>query len=100
MIDINELKPILSDILGEREDTASIIERITAIDKPSDTPPADYEARITELNSQWEKRFKDTFFKPQATNEQAKSFNEPAGGEPEATKEPTLTYDGLFKKGE
>lgn len=101
MINLDELKPILSEILGDREDQASIIERVTAIDKPVDTPPADYQKQIDELNKSWEKRFKDTFFKPaekQDTPEQ-KTYDNPAGGQSDVS-EPKLTYDNLFTKGD
>lgn len=99
MINLEELKPILSDILGDREDTASIIERITAIDKPVDTPPADYQKQIDDLNKSWEKRYRDTFFKPADKSEETKTYENPAGGQSDVT-EPKLTYDNLFTKGD
>lgn len=100
MINIDELKPILSEILGEREDQAAFIERITAIDKPVE-PPQNNDDAIKELNKQWEQRFRNAFFKNDTeTKQETKTYNEPAGGETPAPEQP-LKYDDLFKpKGE
>lgn len=103
MINLDDLKPILSDILGEREDTASIIERITAIDKPIEPQSTDAQAQIDALNASWEKRFRDTFFKPAEPNKapETKQYDNPAGAETNVNAETTnFTFDALFTKGD
>lgn len=101
MINIDELKPILSELLGDREDQATFIERITALDKPSETP-ANSDDAIKELNKQWEERFRNAFFKNEGleNKQETKQYNSPAGGDTPAPEQP-LTYEALFtKKGE
>lgn len=100
MIDLNELKPILGELLGEREDQANFIERITALDKPTETAPNN--DAINELNKQWEQRFRNAFFKNEGleNKQETKQYNSPAGGDTPAPEQP-LTYEALFtKKGE
>lgn len=101
MINIDELKPILSEILGDREDQAGFIERITALDKPVETQSTNDDA-IKELNKQWETRFRNAFFKNEGVENktETKQYNEPAGGESPTPEQP-LKYEDLFtKKGE
>lgn len=56
MIDINELKPILSEILTD-ENSVDIIEKIQAIDKPGVT-----QADLDKLDKEWKERYRKAFF--------------------------------------
>ena len=59
MIKLDELRPILEEL----EVSADTIEKIVAIDTHSEGTIG--QEKIDELNAQWEKRFKDAFFKPE-----------------------------------
>ena len=56
MIDIEELKPILNDILTD-ENSVDVIERIQAIDKPGVT-----QADLDKLDNEWKERYRKAFF--------------------------------------
>lgn len=58
MINIDELKPIIQPLLDGRDDAASVIESITAIDKDID-PDAD---KIAAINKDWNDRYMAAFF--------------------------------------
>ena len=51
MIDINELKPILNEILTD-ENSVDVIEKIQAIDKPGVT-----QADLDKLDNEWKERY-------------------------------------------
>lgn len=55
MIDIEELKPILSEILTD-ENSVDIIEKIQAIDKPGVT-----QADLDKLDNEWKERYRKAF---------------------------------------
>ena len=56
MIDIEELKPILSEILTD-ENSVDIIEKIQAIDKPGVT-----QSDLDKLDNEWKERYRKAFF--------------------------------------
>lgn len=60
MIKMDELKPILEPLLEGREDSATIIESISGIDREPDPP--DFSEREKELNKSWNDRFMKAFF--------------------------------------
>lgn len=55
MIDIEELKPILNDILTD-ENSVDVIERIQAIDKPGVT-----QVDLDKLDNEWKERYRKAF---------------------------------------
>lgn len=100
MIDMNDLKPILQPLLND-ENTASVIESITAIDKD------DYVSKteIDKINKEWNDRYTKTFFGGTPITESVANTNvsdpivttEASTNEVVEEKEPT-TYDDLFKE--
>ena len=56
MIDINELKPILNEILTDKN-SVDIIEKIQAIDKPGVT-----QADLDKLDNEGKERYRKAFF--------------------------------------
>ena len=58
MINLEELKPILQPLLDGRDDSASVIESIQAIDKDVDVD----QAKIDEINKSWNDRYLAAFF--------------------------------------
>ena len=92
MINIDELKPILEGLLDGREDSADIIEQVSALDKPVEIDRSE----IDELNASWNERFKRQFFgeKADTIDESIPTVTETPVAEEEA--EPEYTYDSLF----
>lgn len=82
MIDIEELKPILSGLLEGREDSADVIAQITEIDKPYDKgyTEDDLNSRISSINDEWNEKFKKAFFGEKADT--LTGDPEPAEGAP------------------
>lgn len=66
MIKMDELKPILEPLLEGREDSATIIESISGIDREPDPP--DFSEREKELNKSWNDRFMKAFFGEKGEN--------------------------------
>ena len=66
MIKMDELKPILEPLLEGREDSATIIESISGIDREPDPP--DFTEREKELNKSWNDRFMKAFFGEKGEN--------------------------------
>lgn len=97
MINLDELKPILSELLDAREDGADYIERVTALDKPVEVDRSE----IDELNASWNERFKRAFF----GEEKAETIDEriPEGEEVKEERDEDydgedLKYEDLFEK--
>lgn len=98
MINIDELKPILEGLIEGREDSADIIEQVSALDKPVEVDRSEIDA----LNASWNDRFKKAFF-----GEKGASIDEEIPSVPEADPEPEkdenydgedLKYEGLFEE--
>ena len=97
MINLDELKPILEELLDGREDSADYIERVSGLDKEVEVDRSEIDA----LNASWNDRFKKAFFGEKGadiseqipTVEEVKEdiVDENYDGE-------DLTYDGLFTK--
>lgn len=66
MIKMDELKPILEPLLEGREDSATIIESISGIDREPDPP--DFSEREKKLNKSWNDRFMKAFFGEKGEN--------------------------------
>ena len=96
MINIDELKPILEGLIEGREDSADIIEQVSALDKPVEVDRSEIDA----LNASWNERFKKAFF-----GEKGEIIDESIPDVPEVNPEPEkdedydgedLQYEGLF----
>lgn len=91
MIDLSELKPVLEEVIKEREDAAEIIDKIQALDTHSSE--ADIESAVAAKDAEWRERYTKTFFN---------GTQEPAPQEPQEPQEPEEdeedeTYEGLFE---
>lgn len=90
MIDIEELKPILSEILTD-ENSVDIIERIQAIDKPGVT-----QADLDKLDNEWKERYRKAFFDGVEIEKQADgNADDDSDGIEEDEKE-KMNYEDLF----
>lgn len=95
MINIDELKPILEELIEGREDSADIIEQVSALDKPVEVDRSEIDA----LNASWNDRFKKAFF-----GEKSENIDESIPEVPEDPKEDEnydgedLKYEGLFEE--
>lgn len=58
MINLDELKPILEELLDGRDDSADYIERVAGLDKEVEVDRSEIDA----LNASWNDRFKKAFF--------------------------------------
>ena len=58
MINLDELKPVLEELLEGREDSADYIERVAGLDKEVEVDRSEIDA----LNASWNDRFKKAFF--------------------------------------
>lgn len=58
MINLDELKPILEELLDGREDSADYIERVAGLDREVEIDRSEIDA----LNASWNDRFKKAFF--------------------------------------
>ena len=58
MINMEDLKPILEPLLEGNENSASIIEQVSAIDKDVETDTS----AVDKVNADWNERFKKAFF--------------------------------------
>lgn len=69
MINIDDLKPILEPLMEGREDSVSVIEAITAIDRDlQDTTAEAVAAAVAAKDSEWADRYRKSFFNPDATD--------------------------------
>ena len=93
MIDINELKPILNDILTD-ENSVEVIEKIQAIDKPGVT-----QADLDKLDNEWKERYRKAFFDGVDIEEQAHENADEDGDDIEDEKE-KMNYEDLFSESE
>lgn len=93
MIDINELKPILNDILTD-ENSVEVIEKIQAIDKPGVT-----QADLDNLDKEWKERYRKAFFDGVDIEEQAHENADEDGDDIEDEKE-KMNYEDLFSESE
>jgi hypothetical protein len=91
MIDINELKPILSEILTD-ENSVDIIEKIQAIDKPGVT-----QADLDKLDNEWKERYRKAFFDGVEIEKQADG-NADDGSDDIEEDEEKMNYDDLFSE--
>ena len=89
MIDINELKPILSEILTD-ENSVDIIEKIQAIDKPALT-----QADLDKLHNEWKERYRKAFFDGVEIEKQADG-NADDGSDDIEEDEEKMNYEDLF----
>lgn len=97
MINLDELKPILEELLDGREDSADYIERVSGLDKDVEIDRSEIDA----LNASWNDRFKKAFF-----GEKGADISEEIPSVEEVKEEVVdenydgedLTYDGLFTK--
>ena len=93
MIDINELKPILNDILTD-ENSVEVIEKIQAIDKPGVT-----QGDLDKLDKEWKERYRKAFFDGVDIEEQAREHAEEDSDDIEEEKE-KMNYEDLFSESE
>lgn len=91
MIDIEELKPILSEILTD-ENSVDIIEKIQAIDKPGVT-----QADLDKLDNEWKERYRKAFFDGVEIEKQADG-NADDGSDDIEEDEEKMNYDDLFSE--
>lgn len=94
MINLDELKPILSELLEGREDGADYIERVSGLDKPVEVDRSEIDA----LNKSWNDRYMATFFGPKAEDLTGEPLPTPAEGAPETEDGgmEDITVDDLF----
>ena len=94
MIELNELKPILGELLEGREDGADYIDRITGLDKEVEVDRSEIDA----LNKSWNDRYMATFFGPKAEDLTGEALQTPAEGAPtdEDGGMEDITIDDLF----
>ena len=96
MINLEELKPVLEEVLKDREDAASVIEQIAGLDK--DIQLESNKAEIDALNKSWNERFMKAFFGQKGEDMSAEVPSVPEA-EPEEDKDgENLTYEGLFEE--
>ena len=88
MIDIEELKPILSEILTD-ENSVDIIEKIQAIDKPGVT-----QADLDKLDNEWKERYRKAFFDSCEIEKQADANADDASDDIEEDEK--MNYEDLF----
>lgn len=89
MIILDELKPILEELIGEREDGADIVDRVSALDKEIE-PVVDQEAidaavsaALEANNKEWNDKYLKAFFGEKAENMSTEAPTEtPAEPEP------------------
>lgn len=93
MIDIEELKPILNDILTD-ENSVDVIEKIQAIDKPGVT-----QADLDKLDNEWKERYRKAFFDGVEIEKQADGNAEEDSEDIEEEKE-KMNYEDLFSESE
>ena len=96
MINIDELKPILEGLIEGREDSADIIEQVTALDKPVEVDRSEIDA----LNASWNDRFKKAFFGEKSENID-ESIPEDSKEDPKEDENydgEDLKYEGLFEE--
>lgn len=90
MIDINELKPILSEILTD-ENSVDIIEKIQAIDKPGVT-----QADLDKLDNEWKERYRKAFFDGVEIEKQADGNADDGSDDIEEDEKEKMNYEDLF----
>ena len=88
MIDIEELKPILSEILTD-ENSVDIIEKIQAIDKPGVT-----QADLAKLDNEWKERYRKAFFDGVEIEKQADGNAD--DGSDDIEEDEKMNYEDLF----
>ena len=96
MINLDELKPILEGLLDGREDSADIIEQVSALDKEVEVDRSEIDA----LNASWNDRFKKAFFgeKGEDMSEEIPSVPEAEPAVDENYDGEDLNYEGLFEE--
>lgn len=90
MIDINELKPILNEILTD-ENSVDIIEKIQAIDKPGVT-----QADLDKLDNEWKERYRKAFFDGVEIEKKADENADDASDDIEEDEK--MNYEDLFSE--
>lgn len=93
MINIDELKPILEPLIDGREDAATIIEQVSALDKEVEIDRSEIDA----LNASWNDRFKKAFFgeKADSIDEKIPTVSDDTLEDKEEVEE-NIGYDDLF----
>lgn len=94
MINLDELTPILGELLEGREDGADYIDRIKGIDKEVEVDRSEIDA----LNKAWNDRYMATFFGNKSEDLTGEPLAEPAEGAPETEDGgmEDITVDDLF----
>lgn len=94
MINLDELKPILSELLDGRDDQADYIDRVASLDKPVEVDRSEIDA----LNKSWNDRYMAAFFGPKAEDLTGDPLPTPAEGAPnnEEGGMEDITIDDLF----
>lgn len=97
MINLDELKPIVEELLDGREDGADYVDRISALDKPAEVDRSEIDA----LNKSWNERYMKAFFGGKAEDLTGKPLTEPAEGAPDGEeggedKMEQISIDDLF----
>ena len=90
MIDINELKPILNEILTD-ENSVDIIEKIQAIYKPGVT-----QADLDKLDNEWKERYRKAFFDGVEIEKQEDENADDASDDIEEDEK--MNYEDLFSE--
>lgn len=94
MINLDELTPILGELLEGREDGADYIDRIKGIDKEVEVDRSEIDA----LNKAWNDRYMATFFGKKSEDLTGEALETPAEGAPtdEDGGMEDITIDDLF----
>ena len=58
MLDLEEARPLITELVTGREDAADIIDKFVALDKPAPAPQ-DVQTALAENNAQWEARYNE-----------------------------------------
>lgn len=93
MIVLEDLTPILEPLLEGREDAASVIESVKAIDKEVEAP--DNSAEIAKLNDEWNERFKKAFFGDKGEELEGKPITEEVKEEAKEEESDEVTGDNI-----
>ena len=70
MIVLDELKPVLEEILTGRDDIADVIDRVASLDKAEDETKLESAIAdaVAENDKKWNERYMQTFFGKHASN--------------------------------
>ena len=100
MIKLDELKAVLEPLI-EGDNTASVIESITALDVYDENSGIEeaVAAALADNDASWNKRYKETFFAPQAAAEGTEDVGVATEESTDANTEVVVeTFEDLFKE--